>query len=131
MGDASAAVKLGIGSSVVLSRLNMLFESVESLRSLARIQPFCTNVSFPSGRTSLIVASRSTSGADERTQRFTDPLPITVLLPANGCVTYETAVPDGFCCQFHCHCDALPHNPPVPVLLLQSVRGSAFASELN
>src|SRR5262249_39149216 len=109
----------------------MLFESVESFRPLARIQPFCTNVSLPSGRTSLIVAWRSTPGADERTQRFTDPLPTTVVLAANAGVTYETAVPDGFCCQFHCHCDALPHKPPVPVLLPKSVGGSACAFELN
>src|SRR5258706_8828626 len=104
MGEASAVVKVGIGSSAVLSRLNMLFEFVESLRSLARIQPFCTNVSFPSGRTSLIVACRSTSGVDERTQSSTAPLPTTVVFAASGAETYDTAVPDGFCFQFHCHC---------------------------
>src|SRR4051812_27507278 len=117
MGDASAAVNVGIGSSAVLNRLNMLFASVESLRSLARIQPFWTNVSFPSGRTSLIVASRSTSGVDDRTQRFTAPLPTTVVFPASGAERYETAVPDGLCSHFQSHCDALPHSPPVPVLV--------------
>src|SRR6476661_3394867 len=100
MGDASAAVNVGIGSSVVLSRLNMLFEVVESLRSLARIQPFCTKVSLPSGRTSLIVACRSTSGVDDRTHRFTAPLPITAALAVSGAETNDTAVPDGFCCHF-------------------------------
>src|SRR5258706_16243898 len=117
MGEASAAVNVGIGSSVVLGRLNMFVESVESLRSLARIQPFWTKVSFPSGRTSLIVACRSTSGVDDRTQTSTAPPPMTAVSSASGAETYETAVPDGFCCQFHCHCDALPHNPPVPVLV--------------
>src|SRR4249919_4404358 len=106
-----------MGSSAVLGRLNMLFEFVESLRSLARIQPFWTKVSLPSGRTSLIVACRSTSGVDDRTQRFTAPLPMTVVSPVSGGETYETAVPEGCCCQFHSHCDALPHRPPVPVLL--------------
>src|SRR2546423_3401271 len=131
MREASAAVKVGIGSSAVLGRLNMFFESVESLRSLARIQPFWTNVSFPSGRTSLIVACRSTSGVDDRTQRLTEPLPTTVVFAVSGGVTYETAVPDGCCCQFHDHCDALPHNPPVAVLLPKSVSGRAFASAVK
>src|SRR6478735_2247557 len=131
MGAASAAVKVGTGSSVVLGRLNMLFESVESLRSLPRSQPFWTKTSFPSGRTSLIVACRSTSGVDERTQSETAPLPTTVVSPVSGAETYETAVPDGCCCQFHDHCDALPHNPPVPVLTPKSVRGSACGSALN
>src|SRR5712691_9979618 len=103
MGEASAAVKVGIGSSAVLSRLNMLFESVESLRSLARIQPFWMKVSFPSGRTSLIVACRSTSGVDDRTQRLTAPLPMTVVFAVGDAETYETAVPDGLCCHFHSH----------------------------
>src|SRR6478609_7421800 len=118
MGEASAAVKVGIGSSAVLGRLNMFFEFVESLRSLARIQPFWTKVSLPSGPTSLIVAIRSTSGVDDCTQRFTAPLPMTVVFAVSGAETYETAVPDGFCCQFHSHWDALPHSPPVPVFAL-------------
>src|SRR5260221_1898149 len=117
MGEASAAVNVGIGSSAVLGCLNMLLEFVESLRSLARIQPFCANVSFPSGRTSLIVACRSTSGVDDRTQRSTAPLPTTAVSAVSGAETYETAVPVGLCCQFHCHWDALPHKPPLPVLL--------------
>src|SRR5450432_1740075 len=105
IGDASAVVNVGIGSSAVLFCLNMLSELVESLRSLARIQPFWTNVSLPSGRTSLIVACRSTSGVDDRTQRSTAPLPTTVVFAVSGAETYETAVPDGLCCQFHCHWD--------------------------
>src|SRR5438309_7773355 len=117
MGAASASVNVGIGSSAVLGCLNMLFDVVASLRSLARSQPFWTNVSFPSGRTSLIVTCRSTSGVDDRTQRFTAPLPMTVVFAASGAETYETALPDGFCCHFQSHWDALPHNPPVPVLV--------------
>ena len=52
---------------------NMFSEVVASLRSLARIQPFWTKVSLPSGRTSLTVAWRSTSGVDDFTQRLTAP----------------------------------------------------------
>src|SRR4051794_30913796 len=104
---ASAAVNVGIGSSAVLSRLNMLLEFVDSLRSLARSQPFCTNVSSPSGRTSLIVACRSTSGVDDFTHRSTAPAPMTVVFAASGADTYETEVPAGFCCHFQSHCDAL------------------------
>src|SRR5258706_13381854 len=107
MGEASAVVKVGIGSSAVLSRLNMLFESVESLRSLARIQPFWTNVSFPSGRTSLIVACRSTSGVDDRTHRLTEPLPTTVVLAVSGGVAIETRGPRGCWVPVPDHCDAL------------------------
>src|SRR5437763_16709687 len=117
MGAASASVNVGIGSSAVLGCLNMLFDVVASLRSLARSQPFCTNVSFPSGRTSLIVACRSTSGVDDCTQRSTAPPPMVMVSAVSGAEAYETAVPDGFCCQFHSHRDALPHNPPVPVLV--------------
>src|SRR5689334_9905670 len=131
IGAASAAVNVGTGSSAVLGRLNMLFESVESLRSLARIQPLCTKVSLPSGRTSLIVAWRSTSGVDDRTHRLTEPLPTTVVFAVSGAETYDTAVPAGFGCQFQDHCDALPHNPPVPVLDPKSVGGSAPAFAVN
>src|SRR5256885_8346904 len=105
MGEASAALNVGTGSSAVLGRLKMLFAFVESLRSLARSQPFWTNVSFPSGRTSLIVACRSTSGVDDRTHRETAPLPMTVVFEASGAETYDTAVPDGFCCHFQSHSD--------------------------
>src|SRR5436190_14815642 len=112
IGEASRAVKVGIGSSVVLRCLNSFMVFVDSLRSLARSQPFWTNVSFPSGRTSLIVACRSTSGVDDRTQRLTAPAPTTVALVVSGAETYETAVSDELCCQFQSHCDALPHNPP-------------------
>src|SRR4051812_36757109 len=117
MGEASEAVNVGTGSSAVLGRLKMLFESVESLRSLARIQPFWTKVSLPSGRTSLIVACRSTSAVDDRAQSCTAPPPTTVVFAVSGAETYATAVPAGFCSQLHCHCDALPHKPPPPVLL--------------
>src|SRR5690349_9767279 len=109
----------------------MLFVFVDSLRSLARIHPFCTNVSLPSGRTSLIVACTSTSGVDERNHKFTAPLPTTVVFVASGAVTKDTAVPAGFGCQSHCHCDALPHSPPVPVFGPKSVGGSALAFAVN
>ena len=79
IGCTSDASIVGIGSSAVGSCANMLFEVVASLRSLARIQPFWTNVSLPSGRTSLTVACRSTSGVDDLTQRLTAPAPIAVV----------------------------------------------------
>jgi hypothetical protein len=54
---------------------------------LARTQPFCTNVSLPSGRTSLIVACRSTLGFEALTHSFTPPAPKTVVFADNGAVT--------------------------------------------
>jgi hypothetical protein len=65
----------------------MLFELVASLRSLARIQPVCTNVSLPSGRTSLTVAWRSTSEVDDLTQSWTAPPPMAVMLLVSGAET--------------------------------------------
>src|SRR5215813_10987312 len=99
-----------MGSSSVLGRLNMLSEPAESFRSLARIQPFWTKVSLPSGRTSLIVACRSTSGVDDFTQRLTEPPPMAVVSVPSGADTYETAEPAGGCTQFHFHWDATPHR---------------------
>src|SRR4030081_2210006 len=115
IGCTSDARKVGIGCSKVGFCLNMFVEVVARLRSLARIQPFCTNVSLPSGRTSLTVAWRSTSGVEDRSHRCTAPAPITVVLVLSGADRYATAVPAGFCFQFHCHADALAHRPPVPV----------------
>src|SRR4051794_12684064 len=74
----------GIGSSRVGSRLKMFFDVLASARSLARIQPSCTKVSLPSGRTSLIVAWRSTSGVDDLTHRYTAPPPTAVVSLASG-----------------------------------------------
>jgi hypothetical protein len=56
MGAASAALKLGTGSVGVLATPKKSRVVLDSARSLARSQPSWTNVSFPSGRTSLIVA---------------------------------------------------------------------------
>ena len=75
---------VGIGSSVEPFRLNMFFAFVESLRSLARIQPFWTNVSCPAGLTSLIVACRSMSDFEARTQSSTAPLPTTTAFAVSG-----------------------------------------------
>ena len=80
IGETSASRRLRTGSSSVLL-------AASSLRSLARTQPPCTKVSLPSGRTSLIVACRSTFGVDERTQTFTAPAPTTVVSPLSGAVT--------------------------------------------
>src|SRR3954462_12070280 len=103
---------LGTGSSNVLGVCITLLVVVDSLRSLARRKPFCTNVSLPSALTSLTVASRSTSGVDDLTHRCTEPAPTTVVVAFSGSETYETAVPAGLGFQFHSHCEALPHRPP-------------------
>src|SRR5438132_13229313 len=116
MGCTSDARKVGIGWSSVGLCLKMLLELVASLRSLARIQPFCTNVSLPSGRTSLTVTWRSTSRVDDFTHTCTAPAPMTEVFAAIGAEVYETAEPGGLCSQFHVHCDALPQSPPDPVL---------------
>src|SRR2546430_16886301 len=87
MGCTSDARKVGIGWSSVGPCLKMLFELAASLRSLARIQPFWTNVSLPSGRASLTVAWRSTSGVDDLTQRWTAPPPMAVALVVSGADT--------------------------------------------
>src|ERR1700730_19402438 len=97
MGSTSDASIVGIGWSRVGRCLKMLLELVASLRSLARIQPFWTNVSLPSGRTSLTVAWRSTSGVDDLTQRWMAPPPIAVVLLAIGADRYDTAEPADGC----------------------------------
>ena len=71
-----------------------------SFRSLARSQPFCTNVSLPSGRTSEIVACRSTSLVDAWIQSCTAPAPNTTVLDCSGADTNDTEVPAGFCSQW-------------------------------
>src|SRR5271165_7501197 len=95
----------------------MFVELVASLRSLARIQPFWTKLSFPSGRTSVTVAWRSTSGVDDSTQRFTAPPPMAVVSVLSGADTYDTAEPAWGCTQFHSHSDASPQRPPGPALV--------------
>src|SRR6266516_2733849 len=117
IGCTSDASIVGIGCSSVGFCLKMLLEVSASLRSLARIQPFWTNVSLPSGRTSRTAAWRSTSGVDDFTQRWTAPPPIAVVSVASGADTYDTAEPAGGCAHFQSHSDALPQRPPVPVLL--------------
>src|SRR5206468_4104012 len=103
-------------SRSVLRCLSTLLLPVANARSLPRTQPPWTNVSLPSGRTSLTVACRSTFGFDDRTQTYTAPAPTTVVLPTSGFVRYETSVPAGRCSHFQDHCEALPHRPPLPVL---------------
>src|SRR5437763_1540947 len=104
-GDTSAARRLSTGSSGVLL-------AGSSLRSFALTHPFCTNVSLPSGRTSLIVAWRSTFGVEERTHTCTAPAPITVVLAPSRLVKYERALPAGFC--VHWYGGVAVHRPPVP-----------------
>src|SRR5438105_12976771 len=110
-GIATFLVKEKIGSSSVGSCLNMLFDEVVNLRRLARIQPFWTNVSLPSGLTSLTVAWRSTSGVDDLTHRWTAPAPIAARLPVSGADTQDTAEPAGLCSHFPSHRDASLQRP--------------------
>ena len=85
--STSSARNVGIGWSSVGLCLSMFAALVASLRSLARSQPFWTNVSLPSGRTSLTVAWRSTSGVDDLTHRWTAPPPIAVVSLVSGADT--------------------------------------------
>ena len=85
------ARRLRTGSSGVLL-------AASSLRSLPRSQPPWTKVSLPSGRTSLIVAWRSTFGVEERTQACTAPAPMTVVVGAQRARSGTTrALPAGLC----------------------------------
>src|SRR3954451_3717192 len=83
-----------------------------SLRSFARSQPDCTNVSLPSGRTSVIVACKSTLRLEERTHARTAPAPSTTVSPFSGGLVYETAVPFGF--GAHLYGGVAVHSPPSP-----------------
>src|SRR6185312_7336924 len=124
MSCTSDARRLSTGSSGVL-----FFAS--SLRSSARSQPPCTKVSLPSGRTSVIVAWRSTFGVDERTHAFTAPAPITVVLAVSGLVTYDAALPAGGWTQLYG--GVAVHNPFVPAAVspVKSVSGRALAFQVN
>src|SRR5436190_16974222 len=115
---------LGHGSSAVLF-------AGSSLRKLLRSQPPCTNVSLPSGRTSLIVACRSTFGFVERIHRSTRPAPTTVVLALSGLVTYETPVPAGGAC--HLYGGVAVQRPPSPAAVspVKSVSGRAFAFQVK
>src|SRR6202007_2481477 len=106
----SDARNVGIGSRGVGDCLNMFSAVVASLRSLPRIHPFWTKVSLPSGRTSLTVAWRSTSGVDDFPQELTAPPPITVVSAPSGAETYDTAEPCVGCTQFHSHWAASPQR---------------------
>src|SRR3954447_17263914 len=123
-GERSPFRRLRTGSSEVL-----FFAS--SFRSLPRSQPPCTNVSLPSGRTSVIVACRSTVGFDARTQTCTAPAPITVAFALSALDTYETALPAGGCSHLYGGVAVQsPFSPPA-VSPLKSASGRAFAFHVN
>jgi hypothetical protein len=71
-----------------------------SFRSLARSQPFCTNVSLPSGRSSEIVACRSTSPVEALIHSCAAPAPNTTVLDRSGADTNDTEVPAGLWFQW-------------------------------
>src|SRR4051812_29456687 len=119
----SSARRLSAGSSGVLDG--------SSLRALPRSQPPCTNVSLPSGLTSLIVAWKSTFGLFVRTNSFTLPAPITVVFELSGAVTYETALPAGFCVQLYGGVAVQRPLVPPAVSPVKSVSGRLKAFPVN
>ncbi len=68
-----------------------------SLRSLARSHPLWTYVSIPSGRTSDTVTWRSTSGVEARIHALQRSGADDDHVLRSGALTYDTAVPGGFC----------------------------------
>src|SRR3954468_22599283 len=112
------------GSSGLLVRAS-------SFRSSARSQPPWTKVSLPSGRTSEIVACRSTFGAEDRSHTRTKPAPRTVVFSFKGAVTYDAALPAGG--GSHLYGGVAVQRPPSPpaVSPVKSVGGRAWASHLN
>src|SRR4051794_7773993 len=123
-GRTSRSRRLSAGSSAVLLRAS-------SLRSFARSQPPWTKVSLPSGRTSVIVAWRSTFGFDARTQTCSAPAPMTVVFALRGLVRYETALPAGGCSHLYGGVAVQrPFSPPA-VSPVKSVGVRAFAFQVN
>src|SRR3954447_5363932 len=102
-----------------------------SLRSFARSQPPCTNVSLPSGLTSLIVTCRSTLRFEARIHARSAPAPITVVLALSGLVRYEALVPGGG--LSHLYGGVAVHRPSLPpaVSPLKLVNARACASHVN
>src|SRR4051812_15636980 len=98
-----------------------------SLRSSARSQPPCTNVSLPSGRTSVTVAWRSTFGLEERTHACTAPAPITLVSAPSGSLRYADALPAGG--ASHLYGGVAVHRPPSPAAVspVKFVSGRALA----
>src|SRR3954469_1836420 len=123
IGEMSSARRLSAGSSGVLDG--------SSLRALPRSQPPCTNVSLPSGLTSLIVAWKSTFGLFVRTNSFTLPAPTTVVFELSGAVTYETALPAGFCVQLYGGVAVQRPLVPPAVSPVKSVSGRLKAFHVN
>ena len=62
--------------SKLLSNGIVAVDSGSSARWDALTQPFWTNISLPSGRTSVTVTSNSASAIDERTTMSTEPDPM-------------------------------------------------------
>src|SRR4051794_3184115 len=122
--EKSDSRRLSTGSSAVLF-------AASSLRALPRTHPFCTKVSLPSGLTSVIVACRSTLGAEERTQALTAPAPITRVSAGGGSLREGTALAGGLCS--HSYSGVAVQRPPSPAAVspVKSVGGSASASHVN
>ena len=97
-----------------------------SLRSLARSQPLWTNVSLPSGRTSVIVACRSTSGVEDLIHSLDRAARRRSSCPRRAARSRtRRAVPAGFWVQLYG--GVAFHRPPVPppVSPVKSVGGRA------
>src|SRR4051812_1254442 len=120
--ERSRARRLRIGSSGVLLRAS-------SLRCAVFSQPFCTNVSCPSGRSSEIVTCRSTFAVAALIDADTAPAPMTTVFAASGPVSQLSAVPAGLASQRYA--GVAPHSPPGPVLPVKLVFGRADGSSLK
>ena len=86
---------------------------------------------MPSGRISETVTWRSTLGAEALIHACTAPPPTTTVFAASGALTYDSAVPGGFCS--HWYWGVAVHSPPgpEPVSPVKSVGGSARAFHVN
>src|SRR3712207_2184223 len=120
----SSLRRLSRGSSGLLWRAS-------SLRMSPRSQPPCTNVSLPSGRTSVTVTWRSVRGLVDFTQARTKPWPSTVVSSASGLDRNDAPVPFGGCCPRYG--GVAVHRPfsPEPVFPVKFVIGRAFGSHVN
>ena len=116
-GAASASAWVCTGRSSVASSA--------SARWLARSHPLWMYSSWPSGRISDSVTSRSVSGASVRIHRLTAPEPVRIVSAANGSLTNDAAVPAGFGSQSHCTSYA---HTDWPVLAGKNVSGTADGS---
>src|SRR3954468_14183419 len=120
--ERSRGWRLRIVSNGVLLRAS-------SLRCAVFSQPFCTNVSCPSGRSPETAPSRSPFPPPALIDADPAPAPMTTVFAASGSVCQLSAVPAGLGSQRYA--GVAPHSPPGPVLPVKLVAGRADGSSLN